>query len=160
MGGASLLLNSLLSRSFLRTPGVRAEAALLLALRLLEADSLLVECRDSASSSPTNPPTLPALMVSRLHRTCTEEARLMTEGSGVGRARRGGGRGPGVTAGVGEHGGEGGREGLEGGGEEPGWVREGSTGLKVLESQDSLTNRVSSPLGGGKGSASARCLTW
>lgn len=74
----------------------------------------------------------------------------MTARSGVGRARREG-RGAaarGVAGGVG-----GDRDREEG----PGCVRERSTALKVLESQDSLTYRVSPPWWlGGKGSPSPR----
>lgn len=141
----------------MQTPGVLAEACLLLALRHLEADSLVAECRDSASTAPA----LPALIVTLLHLTSTDKARCMTERSGVGRARRAGPRDAGAAAG-GEHGGEGGREGLgQGGGEKsgaPDSMAE-STTLKVLESQDIFTYRVSLSSGSGNGAAPSRCFT-
>lgn len=148
------LTHSLLSSSFLRTPGVLAEAFLLLALRHFEADSLVAECSDSASAAPA----FPALMVALLYLTSPDEARRMTARSGVGRARREGPREAGTAAG-GEQGGEGGREGLgQGGGEEPGTSSE-STTLKVLESQDSFTYRVSLSSESGNGAAPSRCFT-
>ncbi len=154
--------HSLLSSSFLRTPGVLAEAFLLLALRHFEADSLVAECSDSASAAPA----FPALMVALLYLTSPDEARRMTARSGVGRARREGPRGAGAAAG-GEQGGEGGREGLgQGGGEEAGGSSEApestraeSTTLKVLESQASFTYRVSLSSESGNGAAPSRCFT-
>lgn len=64
----------------------------------------------------------------------------MTVGSGVGRARREGR----VPAATGVAGGVGGEEGGTGDGG-PGCVSERSTTLKVLESHDSLTYRLSPP---------------
>ena len=111
--------HSLLRSSFLRTPGVVAEAVLLLALRHFEADSLEVECRDSASAVLA----LPALMVALLYLTSPEEALCITEGSGVGRARREGPRDAGAAAG-GDRGGEGGRRVWDRGEERmPAWVQ-------------------------------------
>lgn len=133
------LQHSLLSSSFLRTPGVLAEAFLLLALRHLEADSLVLEWSDSASAARA----LPALAVARPPLASPCAARRITVRSGVGRARRAGPRDARAAAG-GEHGGEGGREGVgRGGGEEAGAssdsTTERSATLKVLESQDSFT---------------------
>lgn len=154
--------HSLLSSSFLRTPGVLAEELLLLALRHFEADSLVAECSDSASAAPA----LPALMVALLCLGSPDKARRMTARSGVGRARREGPRDAGAAAG-GEHGGEGGREGLgRGGREDAGACSEApestsaeSTTLKVLESQDSFTYRVSLSPESGNGAAPSRCFT-
>lgn len=78
--------HSPLSSSLLRIPGVLAAASLLVALRHLEADSLVAECRDSASAGSA----LPALMVALLRGTFSVAARRMTARSGVGRARRAG----------------------------------------------------------------------
>lgn len=119
--------NSLSSCSFLRTPGVLAATSLLLALRHLDADSLVSEWRDSASMAA--PPGV------RLRLTSPREALSSTAGSGVGRARRLGGRALGVAAG-GERGGDGGREGLVRRGDP---TRDGSRTLKDFESQESLT---------------------
>lgn len=99
----------------------------------------MAECRDSASTVPS----FPALTVALLSLTSPEDARRITEGSGVGRARRDGARDAAAAAG-GEQGGKEGREGLEqGGGEEAGVggasTRAASSTLKVLESQDSFT---------------------
>lgn len=118
----------------------------------------MAECRDSASTAPA----LPALIVTLLHLTSTDKARCMTARSGVGRARRAGPRDAGAAAG-GEHGGEGGREGLgEGGGEKsgaPDSTMAESTTLKVLESQDIFTYRVSLSPESGNGAAPSRCFT-
>lgn len=118
----------------------------------------MAECRDSASEDGTRP----ALIVSLLHLTSTDEARCMTRRSGVGRARRGGPRDPGAAAGE-ECGGGGGREGLgQGEGEEPAASEStdvGSTTLKDLESQDSLTYSVSLSSQSGNGAVPSRCFT-
>lgn len=139
-----------LSSSLLRTPGVLAAASLLLALRHLEADSLVAECRDSASVGPAPPALIGALP----HGTFSVAARRRTVRSGVGRARPAGRREAGAAAG-GELGGDGGREGLpwrpgEASGA-PGFTIDESTTLNVFVSQDSFTYRVSVPPEAGKG---------
>lgn len=138
----------------MRTPGVLAEALLLLALRHFEADSLVAECSDSASIVPT----FPALTAVLLYLTSSDAARCMTVGSGVGRARREGPRDVGVATG-GELGGEGGREGLGQGGGVEDTGQESST-LKVLASQDNFTYIVSLSKESGNGAAPSRCSTF
>lgn len=147
------MFDSPLSSSFLRTPGVLALASLLLALRHLDADSLVAECSDSASAEPA----FPALIVALPRLTSPDRARRRTARSGVGRARREGPRDPGAAA-RGEQGGEGGREGLGQGGRSCS-TRAESTALKVLESHDSFTYRVSLSTESGNGAAPSRCFT-
>lgn len=111
----------------------------------------MAECSDSASAAAA----FPTLAAPLLYLISADEALRMIARSGVGRARREGSRDAGAAAG-GEQGGEGGREGLgQGGGEEAG---ESAT-LKVLESQDSFTYRVSISSESGNGAAPSRCFT-
>lgn len=138
--------------SFLRIPGVLAAVFLRLSLRHFEADSLEAECRDSASK----PPAFSVLMLYLLDLVSPHEAFCMTAGSGVGNAWREGPRVAGAAV-VGERGGEGGKEGLGYGWEES--VDPEPTDLKVLESQDSLTNSVSLSHDSGKGAAASRWST-
>ena len=143
-GSPSLKTNSLLSSSFLHTPGVRVMLDLLLALRPLEADNLEAECMDSASDAII----LPVLMVRRLPPP-TAMALFMTVGSGVGRALREGALARGVAATCGEQGGEGGRAGMEWRGGEARLgaatvsISSGFTTLKALVFQESFTYSTS-----------------
>lgn len=139
-------------------PDALAAAALLGALRHLEADSLVAECRDSASEGSA----LPALIAALLHGTFSVAARRMTARSGVGRARRAGHWGAGAAAG-GELGGDGGREGRRGRAAEAsgglGFTTAASTTRKVFVSQDSFTYSASLLPEGGNGAAASRCFT-
>lgn len=157
-GGVTQDGHSLLRSSLLRIPGVLAAASLLLALRHLEAESLVVECRDSASVGSA----LPTLIVALLLGTFSVAARRMMVGSGVGRPPRADPRGARKATG-GEVGGGRGREGLRWRtGEVSGRVRfttAESTTRNVFVSQDNFTYRVSVLPEAGKGAPASRCLT-
>lgn len=151
----SLCEHSLLSSSLFRTPGVLAVAFLLLALRHFDADSLVAEWSDSASTL-AGVPTL-------LQPTSPNDAFCIMAWSGVGRTRR---EGPLGVAADWEQEGDIGREGLrQEGGEEAGAGSAGDsitvefTTPKTLESQDNFTYRVSLSEESGNGSLLSRCFT-
>lgn len=151
----SLCEHSLLSSSLFRTPGVLVVAFLLLALRHFDADSLVAEWSDSASTL-AGVPTLP-------QPTSPNDAFRIMAWSGVGRTRR---EGPLGVAADREQEGDIGREGLrQEGGEEAGAGSAGDsttvefTTPKTLESHDNFTYRVSLSAESGNGSLLLRCFT-